>query len=251
MCSSIGLLASGIIGFGLVAGERPQPGALTAGEDHGLHRVTSRAGDRRAASRPLGLRAARCRASGTYVDGGVVAEHEAGDREEPREHASTTSCAAPWCDRPTRNSGKREHQRERARLARPTARRCGARPAAASASTATLTTTSRDEDEDPDHERHAAVDQQRDAPPTSSRTGRRPGRGPCRGRCPGRSGGRSSRRPSRWRRGRRAATAAATARRRRRAATRTAARTASRTSEITFGTVTIAPHRRVAISVNA
>ena len=38
MCSIIGRLTSGSIGLGALRGERPQPGALAAGHDHGLHR---------------------------------------------------------------------------------------------------------------------------------------------------------------------------------------------------------------------
>ena len=40
MCSIIGLFASGIIGFGVLLVSGPQAGALTAGQDHGLHGVT-------------------------------------------------------------------------------------------------------------------------------------------------------------------------------------------------------------------
>ena len=59
MCSIIGLLTSGIIGFGLVARERPQTRAFTAGQDDGLH---GRASWWRVCP---ALAAARRRASGT------------------------------------------------------------------------------------------------------------------------------------------------------------------------------------------
>ena len=134
MCSIIGLLANGIIGFGvlLVSGRSrvPSPPArMTAFTTRSLrcgwHRPVAQRG---AGDRHVGER-------------GVVAEHETAHGHEPR-RGEHDVVGVPWMASAQRKSGKANM---RARVpALPThctsMRRA---PAAASASTATLTTTSR------------------------------------------------------------------------------------------------------------
>ena len=176
--------------------EGPQPGALAAGHDHGLH-----AGDVPHRSRSRSRRARRAmrhveqRRSTTTAPG-------------PGSRRAWRRCRRPRASRrvlsEARKSGKAIISRRVPALPyhvtsirrTPMAARTSVPPATSTSRTRTATanqTGTRAVDED------AADGRRRTA------AGRPPGRGPCPARTPGGSGGRCSRRGSRWRRARRAA----------------------------------------------
>ena len=153
-------------------------------------------------------RSAALAASGTYSDGGVVAEDQAGDARPPRRAAGRVRQPSV-ARRAARNSGKAIIRPNVPALPNQVTSMRRA-PMAASTSVATATSDLPDERRaTANHDGHRAVDEDGADADEEAGAGRRPGRGPCRASTPGGSGGRCSRRPSRWRRGRRAAQAAA------------------------------------------
>ena len=117
MCSIIGRLASGIIGLGWLEVSGPQPGALAAGHDHGLHRVRPTPASRpRAGSGPrasASRRDAGCTCSAAYQlrTRPGMAKHHAEDAGDVRRQ--------PTVDVRRRGTAGRRTSGERSRLAGP------------------------------------------------------------------------------------------------------------------------------------
>ena len=86
--------------LGLVARERPQARAFTAGQDHSLHARTSTTG-----SQPPGLLVARLARDGHVLGGGVVAEARCRRSRIPTRTTTKNACHAPVVASAPRNIG--------------------------------------------------------------------------------------------------------------------------------------------------
>ena len=198
MCSIIGRLASGSIGFGAFEVSGRSRRALAAGHDHGLHEVEPTRARTVRLDRPGARRGPR----GTYMTQRDVAEHQAGDAGDPGEHPGGVGPA----EGAVRGQEQREgdHQAEGAGLAEPgdvdaagaRARRARGWPRPRATS---RTSTAMREPERAAAVDHDAADADEEQQPVGHRVEDLAQR-----RRPGGSGGRCSRRSSRWCRARRA-----------------------------------------------